>query len=126
MRAFAFLVKDAWPWAVNSSGTVESTQYRQEGCPGLHPSPALPNRGIAEPNSGAHPMRVLTAALDGVSTLKALKGRQKFHQGQQSTRCIKNTKRGSKLGLDLTILRGMWEEMQQGWPVESTVACLSL
>lgn len=71
-------------------------------------------------------MRVLTAVLDGVSALTALRGRQRFHEGQESTRCIKNTKRGSKLFLDLTILGGMWEEMWQGRLVEYTAACLSL
>lgn len=52
MGVFAFLVKEAWPWAVNTSGTVDRAWCRQEGCPGLHPSPALPNHGIAEPGLG--------------------------------------------------------------------------
>lgn len=65
---FAFLVKEAWPWAVNSSGAVERTQWK----------------------------------------------------------CIKNIKRSSKLFLDLTTFAGMWEEVQQGCLVESTMSCLSL
>lgn len=28
MGTFAFLVKEAWPWAVNSSGAVERTQWK--------------------------------------------------------------------------------------------------
>lgn len=89
------------------------TWCRWEGCPGLHPSPTIPNNGITELGSGTHPVWVLTAALDGVSTSMALRRWQWFHKGQENTRCIKNTKRGSKLFLALSTLGGMWEEMQQ-------------
>lgn len=126
MGAFAFLVKEAWPWAVNSSMTVERARCRREGCTGLYPAPALPDNGVTELSSGTHPVWVLTETSDGVSALTRLGGTQWFHQGQENTRCIKNTKRGLKLFLDLAIFGGMWEEMRQRWLVESTVAFLPL
>lgn len=125
MGAFGLLVKESWPLAVNSSGTVEMAWCRKEGCPGLHPSPALPNHAITEPSSGTHPMMVLTAASDAMLALTALKGRQRFHHGQESTQCIKNTKRGSKLFFDLTIVDGMWEgdSRDSRWSAQQVV-CL--
>lgn len=76
------------------------------GLPVAAPQSYSANHGVTEPGSGVYPMGVQLQH-QMVLTLTALKGRQRFHKGQDSIRHIKNTKRGSKLFLDLTTIGGM-------------------